>query len=293
MSELHVACSADAAYVPHSAAMLHSVMTRGGDTVMHYLHGRSFPAEARRELDGMVREFGGNLVFHTVDDRRLDELPVVGLFGPAMWYRILLPELLGDLERVLYLDVDTIVLDRLEPLRDVELAETLLGAVRNVFMPYHAHRAQHLGIAPQDYFNSGVLLMNLARMRREGFTDAVHRLVTGAAAGLDWPDQDALNLVVGRRWTALHPRWNCMNSLVYEPDVAGRALGSDLVAEALESPAIRHFEGEGYNKPWSALHVRAGRRLYRSHRRATPWPRYRLADDTPGRKLKRLGGLLA
>lgn len=292
VSELHIACSADENYVPHSAAMIHSALAHSDRLVVHYLHGAGFSSDDAARLGRMFERPGQRIVFHEIADDRIDGLRIEQDFGPTMWYRILLPELLLDVERVLYLDVDTLVLDRLDPLWELELGSSLLAAVRNVFMPYHRQRAADLGMEASGYFNSGVLLMNLEQMRNDRFTDIVYALARRRARELDWPDQDALNLAARHRWMALQPRWNVMNSVVMHPELAADALGAAEVDEALAAPAIRHFEGPEFNKPWHAQHGRRGRRLYRAHRRATPWPRYSLDGDTGWRKIKRLGGIL-
>jgi lipopolysaccharide biosynthesis glycosyltransferase len=292
MSELHIACSSDENYVPHSAAMIHSALAHNDRLVVHYLHGPSLSADDAGRLARMFERPGHRIVFHEIPDRRVSGLRIEADFGPAMWYRILLPELLQDVDRILYLDVDTLILDRLDALWEVDLGRTLLGGVRNVFMPYHVQRAADLGIEPSAYFNSGVLLLNLEQMRDDRFTEGVYALASERSGELEWPDQDALNLVVGSRWTALHPRWNVMNSMVLHRELARAALGAAALDEAIAAPAIRHFEGPEFNKPWHAQHERPGRRLYRVHRRATPWPRYALDGDTRWRKLKRLGGAL-
>lgn len=277
MSELHIACAADQRYTGHSAAMLHSALTDAGSPIVaHYLHGPGFPAEDRRLLASMFEHHGQRIEFHEIPDEWVDHLPLQDLFGPVMWYRIFLPELLPAVKRVLYLDVDTIVVDRLDPLWSLDLDGRYLGAVTNIFMPFHRHRPLELGIEAAEYFNSGVLLLNLDLMRREGFTQAVQTLAGAQPERLKWPDQDALNLVVGSRRLALHPRWNCMNSLMARGDLATDVFGAASVTEARDAPAIRHFEGPGANKPWHRRHERAGQRLYRAHRQATPWPDYAL-----------------
>ena len=108
---IHVACAAEGAYVAHSAAMLHSARFQGGDVHVHYLHGPAF-----REQDAFRAFLGAHIDFYEVAPERVADLPADPRFTDAMWHRILLPELLGDLDRVLYLDVDTIVLDDLRPL---------------------------------------------------------------------------------------------------------------------------------------------------------------------------------
>jgi lipopolysaccharide biosynthesis glycosyltransferase len=270
---LEVACAAERRYAPHSAAMLHSVLEHSPLPVrVHYLHGPSFPAASARRLAWMVRRHGGEISFVEVPDERIAGLPVDELFTSAMWYRILLPELAPDADRVLYLDVDTIAVDDLGPLWETELGDAYLGAVTNVFFkPEHRDRVAALGLDPERYFNSGVLLCDLARMRADGCTERLLTTVRDERRELEWPDQDALNLVYEGRRADLHPRWNCMNS-VMRFEWTEEVFGPELTREARSRPGIRHFEGPEVEKPWHLMCERAGRELYFRHRRRTPWP---------------------
>lgn len=273
MTRLNVACAADEAYLAHSAAMLHSVLTNGGPEIaVHYLHGPGFPEESRRMMAGMLEAHRATIHFHEIRERQLRGLPIDPRFGPAMWYRVFLPTLLEDVDRILYLDVDTLVLGPLGPLWEIALDDYFLAAVRNVFMEYHRWRATDLEIRMEDYFNSGVLLFNLDRMRKAKFTRRLLTLVRRRGDSLLWPDQDALNLVVRGRWLALHPRWNVMNSYLSDRHLAVEVFGEAQVAQALTEPVIRHFEGPEANKPWHPGHDRGGHELYLRHRRETPWP---------------------
>ena len=279
---LDLACAADEGYLAHSAAMLHSVLVNGGEgIVVHYLHGSRFPERAKRALAGMFDAHSSAIHFHEIRDRQLRGLPIDRRFGPAMWYRVFLPELLGDIERVLYLDVDTMVMRPLAALWELSLEGYLLAAVRNVFMKYHRWRAPELGVRIEAYFNSGVLLFNLDQMRKARFTRKILHLVRRMGAALEWPDQDALNLVVESKWLSLHPRWNVMNSYLSNPDLAAEVFGEDELRQAVSEPAIRHFEGPDENKPWHPHHVRGGRELYLRHRRGTPWPEVTLEKSPP------------
>lgn len=275
MSDLHVACAAEGAYDAHSAAMLHSVLTNGGmpGVHVHYLHGPAFPQRSLARLERMVTRLGGTFAPRAIAPERVARLPVVAEFTVAMWFRILLPELL-DADRVLYLDVDTLVLDDLGPLWRTDLSGSYVGAVTNVLMPHHRHRPAQLGLSGDAYFNSGVLLMNLEAMRADECTRAIAEYAATGGRALEWPDQDALNVVLGGRRTPLHPRWNAMNSLRFDwaPDV----FGEDAVREARTRPAIRHFEGPGQNKPWNRGGDPEDRAQYLAHRRRTPWPGRRL-----------------
>jgi lipopolysaccharide biosynthesis glycosyltransferase len=125
-----------------------------------------------------------------------------------------------------------------------------------------------------------VMVLNLDLMRREESSRAVYEYGTAHADQLAWRDQDAFNVVLGASRVPLHPRWNCMNGILIFPSSVD-VLGSEAVAEALENPAIRHFEGPGPYKPWHYLCQREWRDLYQRHRRATPWPHVRLQGRNP------------
>lgn len=296
---LHLTCSSDSRYVPHSAAMLHSALAHGGaDGIhVHYVHGRDCSQRDRELLAGMVEENGGQISFLEVDEARAAGLPSWQYISATMWYRIFLPELLPDIDRILYLDVDVIVLDSLMPLWEVDLSEHYVGAVTNVFQANHMGRPAAVGFDdPRCYFNSGVLLMNLQLMRRDGISEELSAYARERAAQLEWPDQDALNAVLGRRRRPLHPRWNCMNSVLRFPWSA-YAFGLEAVEDARRNPAIRHFEGPSVNKPWHYLCDGPLREAYLEHRRQTPWPELRLEGTTPAnvarrrwRELRHVGG---
>jgi lipopolysaccharide biosynthesis glycosyltransferase len=287
VSELHLACAAEGeAYAAHSAAMLHSVLEHAGglDVRVHYLHSPRFRDEWRAGLAAVAP----SIEFHEIPDERVAALPSQALFTSAMWYRIFLPELLPAEPRVLYLDVDTLAVDSLAPLWETEVGDDWVAAVTNVLQHNHTHRPAELGLSgPEVYFNSGVLLMNLDAWRRDGCTTRLYDFAVDNAQKIAWPDQDALNVVLGERRTRLHPRWNTMNSIV-QWESAKDVLPSEQVEEARRNPGIRHFEGPAQNKPWHYGCGAEARALYARHRRATPWPEVRLEGRTPRAFVRRL-----
>jgi lipopolysaccharide biosynthesis glycosyltransferase len=273
---MHVACAAEGEYVKHSAAMLQSLVAQHGDDglVVHYLHGPALPGDARAGLAEVVEGGGAQLVLHEIPDAWVEGLPV-DRYTRAMWYRLFLPEVAPELERVLYLDADTIVVERLDALWATDLSGQWVAAVTNIFQHNHTHRPASLGLDAKAYFNSGVLLLNLAQLRADERVPALLACVHARAGELEWPDQDALTLVLSARRVRLHPRWNATNSLRMTR-AAWRAVGPLATRSARRHPAIRHFEGPGPNKPWHAASDPASQALYARHRRATPWPEYAL-----------------
>jgi lipopolysaccharide biosynthesis glycosyltransferase len=293
---LHVVCASDAEYLPHCATMLHSLIaTQRGPVQVHLLSSAEMTRELGR-LSAWVEELGAAIAIHGVDEDRL-----VGVHHPfslTSWYRVLIPELLTGLDRALYLDCDLIVTDSLEPLQRPDLSGHLLAAVTNPpFTPEWARRhTAALGMTgTDDYFNCGVLLMNLDGLRAgnwtrriieygmehvdharsqevdESSTEQAFNYGLNHPERLLFPDQDAMNAVLWKHRLKLHPRWN-YQLLFKRVGFRTEELTDEVVTEARAKPAIRHFEGPGHSKPWHSEADPADADVYWAHRNQTPWP---------------------
>jgi lipopolysaccharide biosynthesis glycosyltransferase len=292
----HVACACGPNYLPHCATMLHSLIDHQRSPVhVHLLASGDLAPAMEERLSRWVQGLGAGITVHRIDEKRLRGLSPA--FSITTWYRILLPELLPELDRVLYLDSDLIVTDSLDPLLHLDLSGNLVGAVTNlpITMEWMTRRCAALGLpGVDDYFNAGVLVMNLGQLRSGDWTDRVigyalahadHR----RAAEVDessprevfvytvnhperllFSDQDAINAVLYERRLKLHPRWNFQ--LIFDRfEARTEELTDEVIAEARNNPAIRHFEGPGHSKPWHPDAEPGDRELYWAHRRATPW----------------------
>lgn len=286
-----VACAVERNFAAHSAVMLLSAIeTTVEETLrIHYAHPPRFPGRAKQRLRSMVESRGHEIVFLEVPDAWCRGLPTKDFTRKATWYRIFLPDLIPDSERVVYLDSDLFVLESLAPLWRTYLAGNHLGAVSNVFQHDHVDRPRAIGIpSGQAYFNAGVLLMDLAAMRRDDSAQELRTFSVNNAARLSWRDQDALNLVLGASRLPLHPRWNLMNSiLLFEG--SGEVFSIAQVEEARRAPAIRHFEGPDANKPWHPECERGMRSRYLELRQRSPWPALR-SPTLQGRLRARIEG---
>src|SRR5262249_9154438 len=105
---LELACSSDAGFLPHVSAMLHSALTHTPAPVRVWLmHARELPAESVDKLRAVVEGKSAKLELLPIQRELLQGFPTER-FHEAAWYKILLPALLPQLERVLYIDADTI-----------------------------------------------------------------------------------------------------------------------------------------------------------------------------------------
>lgn len=151
----------------------------------------------------------------------LDELPLPGdlrmlpQLSRSMYLRLLIPDLLAEVHgKVLYLDADILALADTKALWHTDLEGYPLAAVQDpsirvVSSPLGIRNCAKLGLDPQaEYFNSGVLLMDLDLWRAEGLGPRVLRTVQEQQDVIRLPDQDALNICLAGRWKRLDDSWN-------------------------------------------------------------------------------------
>ena len=277
---MHIAFTAERGYVRHAAAMLNSLLEQQDPSKLHLhqLHGPDRMVHQVAALDRWLGQRDVAIRHHVVEPAQLDGLHS-GYFHRSIWYRLLLPLLLPDVSRVLYIDADALVLAKLDELWATPLDGALFGAVSNPLYPFMPNwPVTKLGLpSARRYPNSGVLLMDLDAMRREDFTGRI-RAYAREHVRDGCAEQDALAAVWHARGKLLHPRWNAQTPLF---DLPAHALPwpPGEVTEARRQPAIVHFTGPAKPSHYLCRHPYA--HAYIRHRAASPWPLRRLAGRTP------------
>lgn len=294
VGSLVVALALDGSYAPWAATVLRSCTLANphADIAFEVVHDGTVADRDCERLAEAASSTRSTIRFHEIPDADLSGLPSTDRFGTSVWLRFFLPDLLADAPRALYLDSDTLVMADLRPLFETPLDSSPIAAVPNVVEPGVRPHVRALGaVYPGGFFNSGVLLMDLNRMRAEGSTTALLEAADALRDHLIWPDQDVLNKVFAGRWKALHPRWNAQNSFWAWPDWAVEVFGETPLEEARRDPGVRHFEGPALCKPWHYLFPYPNADRYRAVKAQTPWAYLPLEDRTPTTWLiKRLQG---
>ena len=157
------------------------------------------------------------------------------------YYRLLIPDNFIFIDKALYLDCDIVVKGDISELYNVEIGKKLLGAVPDCsvqhipeFMDYVDNG---LEVPHEQYFNAGILIMNLRRMRFEQFTRQVVNLTKRVVYKIA-QDQDLLNVICKDKVHYLDAKWNVM-PLPFLP--------------RFENPAIIHYNL--IYKPWKRLSI--------------------------------------
>ncbi len=255
---MRIVIAADDIYAIHAGVLLASLREHAPEAETVLLHTGMSPENlAKLAVSEAVMIPGGQLA----------GLPARGHITRTAYLRLLAADVLPD-DRVLYLDTDTVAASSLSPLLEAEYSDD--------FYLYAAEEAAadfkgQIGMdAKTPYFNSGVMVMNLEKWRRDGFSAVVFERSRRFGSGQLFHDQDSLNAVLNGRFGLLDPRWN-VNHGVVDSRYWGKfaVCRREELEAARRDPGIVHFS---YGKPWEYGCPHPWRKLYWDFRKKSPWP---------------------
>ena len=188
-------------------------------------------------------------------------------FTLPAYYRILLPEIFEECERALYLDSDIVILADVADLYNADMGDSCLGAANDpgIYRLFYKNRNSKDNIwgyyltnilkltNPYEYFQSGVLLMDLEKLRKIGFFEKFMQVLTE----VEKPrllDQDIMNAVCQRYNITRHiipVTWNLQWHINSLPDLVD-SLPMQFFNEYIEghkNPKIVHYSSEV--RPWN------------------------------------------
>lgn len=178
----------------------------------HILHDETLSIDNKYKLEKVAYNGSSIVEFHKIDENDFSVVNnQMSRFTIGAMFRCSLPELLPDLNRIIYLDADLFVNRDIKELWDVDVREYCLAGVVDEGVAVHNYPRilnKYPEIKKESYFNSGVLYMNLKKIREFGNLKklVVDFLIDNPEA--DLPDQDALNVLFHNKVLYLDGSWN-------------------------------------------------------------------------------------
>jgi lipopolysaccharide biosynthesis glycosyltransferase len=290
-----VVLAADEAFAMQLSVALHSLALTGERYQVFVLSDRMAAETQARVVAHLPREVTVTWVEVSRDavtpGQHLRHGNLDSALPTASLFRLLAPELLpASCQRFVYLDADVLVEDSLQELWELDLGDHLLAAVGDPWISWlgapSALPWEEMDLNPgAEYFNAGVLLVDVARWRAERTTARAVSILRSHK--LRHADQCALNAVAAQRWRRLPPRWNLQTGHMHPNHNAWGLDGRAALAEAVANPAVVHFTNDEIGRPWQAScrHPRAARWFEVLER--TPYAGWRPRAPGPARAMLR------
>jgi lipopolysaccharide biosynthesis glycosyltransferase len=259
-----VAYSGDINYFPHIGVSLTS-LSRFNKLDRVFLLTDTSSKEKSTELSEYAKELGVELDILEVDISSYN-LKTSKKISLAAYYRILLPKLLSDIDKVIYLDGDTIILNSLEYIWNIDIGGNVIAAVEDGSI----NKAVKIKIFGKEkaYFNDGVLIMDLSYFRENNLTELMLEFAQDYKEKITYHDQCVLNYFLQEKWIKLPAQYNLM---------AFHLLNPEKYSAEISAPVVVHYNSY-YGKPWDYYCIHPMKDLYLEVREHTPWKSCQLTN---------------
>lgn len=208
---------------------------------------------AQPEIDALGRDFLGTVDFHfiRVPETLFDGFPETSRYPKQIYYRLaahlLLPE---TLERILYLDVDTVIINPLKELYETDFAGNYyIGCTHTRELLTKINQARLHSEKAVSYINTGVLLLNLPALRENVRLEDIRDYTNERKHALILPDQDILTALYGDKVKLADTmRYNLSDRILafYNGNHPRERVDLDWVRQ---NSVVIHYCGK--NKPWN------------------------------------------
>lgn len=253
----------DENYLLPCKIMLYSFFSSNPDerNVVIYLLHSAIPDESLQGLRNYCACFDAELKPISVDAALFANAPTNKRYPKEMYYRLLSPLILPHiLERVLYLDPDMLIINPLRSLWEMNLSGKIFAAAAHTGLTEMANGINQVRLDTEhEYFNSGVMLIDLNGARKLVTSEDVFGCVSEHEKELILPDQDVFNILYGKQTMPVE-------DVIWNYDVRNyskyriRSTGKYDLNWVMQNTAILHFCGK--NKPWNVEYKNPFRMLY-------------------------------
>ena len=242
--EIPIFFTIDNGYAPFLAVALNSAI-KNSNKNRHYkaivLH-EGLSDENKKKLSALqtdnfeieLTEMKAN--FEALDDRMSNRLRC-DYFTLTIYFRLFIPAMFPQYDKGIYIDSDVVCTTDLGKLFDIEIGDNFIGACNDLSIadipPLVAYTENAVGVKKHEYINSGVLLMNLKKMRECDFEGHFLNLLNEYHFDSIAPDQDYLNAIC--------------NGKIYYLDESWDAMPNDKKPELIKTNVIHY---NLFSKPW-------------------------------------------
>lgn len=274
------------AYVKYICVTIKSIIENNKDKEICF---HVLTDDIRDKNKKILREIIGSQNKKSLKIHEVDDTPLKGLktsqWTKYTWYRILLPQYLPDVATVLYLDADTLVVDNLEELFNINMSNnSIAGVLDQAAGADHTYKRCRF---PQEklYICAGVLIMNLEYWRKHNLTEKIINWAKIHDDIIALPDQDTINNICQDSKLILPLRFGVLNDY-FKKEFFWQPKYLKELKECIEKPIIIHYT----NKPW---HINAEKHVlypfWIKYNKMLKKPVKRIIDFTPFYKVNAKG----
>lgn len=253
----------DSKYQQHFGVSLTSLLINNPNNINIYIFTDKIDSNFIQKIDIIQEKYENvNIIIYEIDQESLQDLPFSDHASLANYYRLLMTKILPEnIDKILYLDSDTVITNSIKNLYELEINQTYLAAQGSQTAIGQSRRLQ---LKSQSYFNTGVMLINLKRWREDKIGERSIEFAKQNPSMMKCWDQDALNKIIDGKFDPIDRIWNYTIDLSVAPKnyiVNKNKFRKD--------PIIIHFVGAV--KPWYSWCFDQDKEIYWSYLKKSLW----------------------
>ena len=263
-TDINIAIAFDENYANLALVLLTSIFSNNKEKSFNiHVIANNVSNHKKTEIESFVHHHHSRV--HYYDDSQIDfkRLPIHkdSHLSVTTYCRLFFASVIPThVKKLIYLDVDIVVIGALQELYDIDMGERAVGAV----LDYGTKTYPLLGIHEKyKYFNAGVLLINVEEWKKQQVTERVLEFIYQNPEKLRLGDQDAMNAVLLDCWYQLPSKYNVTTLDI--PKQLSRLKYQSFITDKV----IIHYT-MGKHKPWRFLNKNKLRFLYYHYLKLSP-----------------------
>ena len=236
-------------YIPFLGTALHTLITKASKKYHYEVYVLTNGINETNQTRIHALETSNLTInFYNINEKIADHVDLLSsrlrdYYSVAIYYRMFIPTLFPQYDKAIYLDADLILMGDISELYNTNIEGKLVAAVNDrlvLDVPVFAEYSEKaVGIPAHEYFNSGVLVMNLKKFREDDIEHKFLALLQTYNFDSVCPDQDYLNVLCRNDKVLLNIGWNKM----------------PLPDKDFKYSDLRLIHYNSFEKPWHHDHV--------------------------------------
>ena len=230
MKTIPIFFTIDAGYAPYASVAIASLIDNASKEYNYNIHVvyETITEDAIKKLKTLETK-NAKIIFTKMKDglesitERKENLLRTDFFTLTIYFRIFIPFMFKEYDKAIYIDSDTCIPGDISELYNIDLKDNLFGGCTDISCKDNAILCDYFktnaGVSIDEYINSGVLLMNMKKLRDVNFADHFLHLLNKYHFDTICPDQDYINAMAYGKILHLSNEWDAMptnGSLVFE-----------------------------------------------------------------------------
>lgn len=220
----------DAGYAPYLSVAIASLIDNASRDYNYNIHViyESITDDSIQKIKTLETEYA-KIIFSEMKEglesitNRKENLLRTDIFTLTIYYRIFIPRMFPQYDKAIYIDSDTCIAGDISELYNIELGDNLFGGCNDISCKDNPILSRYFtmnsGASKEEYINSGILLMNMKKLRDVNFEEHFLYLLNKYHFDNVAPDQDYINAMALGKILVLPNEWDAMptnGNIVFE-----------------------------------------------------------------------------